>query len=235
MLCARSLVLVLFLVVGMAVQAQQTRTLRIGGQAVTLTSDKRSAPALVVQMPEGDRWYGFLTSGTAPGRLTVQMPGGQIHSLVAPPPLCPPGYSCTAILDDYPQIYTWNGGQHGLPNLYNGFTVQRFNGTEYDNALGSSLGGHPAVYPTYWIQAMCSNTTGTFPNRGNPVHSSTGRHCWCRLKQRATGANGRWVFLGSTGGAAANECAIHCPNHCEFYLATLASFRPAMLSAFTNP
>ena len=75
----------IFLAGGMATHAQQTRILRIGTQSVTLTSDKRSSPALVVQMPEGDIWYGYLTTGTAPGRLTVQMPGGQIHSLTPPP------------------------------------------------------------------------------------------------------------------------------------------------------
>jgi len=84
-LCTGSLLLGLFLVSGVA-HAQQTRALHIGNQSVTLTSDKRSTPALAVQMPEGDIWYGFLTSGTAPGRLTVQMPDNQIYSLTAPPP-----------------------------------------------------------------------------------------------------------------------------------------------------
>jgi len=74
------------LLIAASAHAVQTRTLRIGNQSVTLTSDKRSSPALAVQMPAGDIWYGFLTAGTAPGRLTVQMPSGQIHSLIAPPP-----------------------------------------------------------------------------------------------------------------------------------------------------
>jgi len=63
----------------------QTKTLRIGNQSIELTSDKRSTPALAVQMPTGDIWYGHLVAGTSAGRLTVQMPSGQIHSLVAPP------------------------------------------------------------------------------------------------------------------------------------------------------
>ncbi|MCL2758334.1 MAG: hypothetical protein FWE64_03375, partial [Alphaproteobacteria bacterium] len=59
------------------------RTLYIGGQSIALTPDKRSTPALAVQLPEGI-WYGFLTPGTAPGRLTVRMPDNQVYSLIEP-------------------------------------------------------------------------------------------------------------------------------------------------------
>ena len=61
------------------------RTLRVGTQSVPLTTDKQSTPALAVRVGNVTH-YGFLVSGTAPGRLTVRMPAGQIHSLTPPPP-----------------------------------------------------------------------------------------------------------------------------------------------------
>ena len=197
------------------------RSLRFGTQSVTLTSDKRSAPALAVQMPEGDIWYGFLTSGTAPGRLTVQMPPsgnqwpGQVFSLIAAT-----NHTFSDIQADFPRIYTWNGSQVGLPNRFGNQSVSNFNSTSWDANLSIERWGLAAIYPTYWVQATCSATAGTYAVKGNPappyttplvaspnaagntVFGSTERHCWCRLKQRADGANGGWVFIWALSTAA---------------------------------
>jgi len=210
--------------------AQQTRTLRIGGQSVTLTSDKRSSPALVVQMPAGDIWYGFLTPGTAPGRLTLRMPSSgqwpnQVFSLTAPLSY---HLSFSTISADFPQVYTWNGGQHGLPDSYNGTNVHLFNSTTYN----ANLTTH-GVYPTYWIQAICSTTAGSWLQLGNPIHAGNGMQCWCRLKRRTDDANGGWVF--AQPGSTAISCANACPNACAFFAAGNVSFRTALLNAFANP
>jgi hypothetical protein len=64
----------------------QTRTLHFGaGLSAPLYTDKKTTPALNVQIGS-TTWYGYLTGGTAPGRLTVQTPTGQVYSLGAPPP-----------------------------------------------------------------------------------------------------------------------------------------------------
>ena len=181
------------------------RSLRFGTQSVTLTSDKRSAPALAVQMPEGDIWYGFLTSGTAPGRLTVQMPPsgnqwpGQVFSLIAAT-----NHTFSDIQADFPRIWTWDQAFRNANPRWGDQAVQ-FNAGWY-NLTG------PGIWPTYHVQATCSATTGTYAVKGNPVlpnpangntaFASTERQCWCRLKQRADGANGGWVFFRANSTAA---------------------------------
>jgi len=201
--------------------------MHIGPQAVILTSDKRSSPALAVRMPEGDIWYGFLTSDTAPGRLSLRMPGGDIFSLTPPP-----NHTFTTISADYPQIYTWNGGQHGLPNNFGGQSVRDFNSTARNAGL-TNVG----VYPTYWVQSTCSPTTGTWAVQGDPAlpaipFSGTTRQCWCRLKRRSDGANGVWVFRRTDSTAA--DCAFICPSGCADANMD-ATFRSVALNTFTNP
>jgi len=66
-----------------AAYAAQTRTLHIGTSSVPLFLDKKSSPALAVQI-ENTVWYGFLASGTAPGRLVTEMPSGERYHLRSP-------------------------------------------------------------------------------------------------------------------------------------------------------
>jgi len=218
----------LTLVLGQA-YAATTKALRFGTQSVTLTSDKRSAPALAVQMPEGDIWYGFLASGTAPGRLTVQMPSGDNFSLIAPPPRY--NFSFSTIQEDFPQVYTWNGAQHGLPNAYHGrIGIYNFGGQGWDATI-TALN----IYPTYWLQGICSTTSGAHMITGNPVYAgpNVGSVCWCRLKRRSDNANGQWVLAGFFSNAS--ECASRCPDGCAEGVVHTAAFRSLVLASFTNP
>jgi len=216
------------LLIVISAHAQQMRTLRIGGQAVTLTSDKRSSPALAVQMPEGDIWYGFLTSGTAPGRLTVQMPGGDVFSLIAPPP---PNYTFSTILADFPQAWTWDQAFRNTNPRWNNRPV------DFDAGWYNLTG--VGIWPTYHIQATCSATMGANAVKGNPVLPSSNTfagnelRCWCRLKRRSDGANGGWVYWG--GWSTANNCASLCPDICARIAVNDTTFRTALFNAFANP
>jgi len=225
MLCARSLVLVLFLASGMAAHAQQTKTLRIGGQAVTLTSDKRSTPALAVQIPGDGVYYGFLTNGTAPGRLTIQMPDNQVYSLINPT-----NHTFSGIFADYPQVWTWDLAFRNTHPTYNGVSVDW--GTGLDSGLSTALGGHPAIWPTYHVQAICSSTPDTHPNAKNPVWAND-RHCYCRLKRRSDEANGGWISRSANPTAAG--CAAFCAYACAFDAASQVHRRAMLLDAFANP
>jgi len=217
------------LLIAVSAHAATTRTLRIGNQSVTLTSDKRSAPALAVQMPAGDIWYGTLTGGTAPGRLTVQMPpsgqwAGQIFSLIPPP-----NYTFSGIFADFPQVWTWDQEFRNVNPSWNGLTV--FWLANQYNLTGAG------IWPAYHVQATCSATAATYMAKGNPVlptlpFGGTARHCWCRLKRRSDGANGGWVWLFLF--ESASVCAINCPNNCAWG-ANDTAFRAAMLAAFANP
>jgi len=223
------------LLIATSAHAVQTRTLRIGNQSVTLTSDKRSAPALAVQMPEGDIWYGFLTSGTAPGRLTVQMPSGDIFSLIPPT-----NHTFSTILADFPQIYTWD---LAFRNTNPRWGNQNVTWGNYEASLSIPLSGQLPIWPNFHIQATCSSTTGTYAVKGNPVlpnpangntaFASTERQCWCRLKQRSDSANGGWTFDRALSTAA--DCALWCPDRCTDLAANRAAFRAALFDAFVNP
>ena len=218
------------LLIAVSAHAATTRTLRIGNQSVTLTSDKRSAPALAVQMHAGDIWYGTLTGGTAPGRLTVQMPAesqfaGQVFSLIT-------AHTFSTIQGDFPQVWTWDLTFRNTHPTYNGTTVSW--GNAYDANLRAARDGHPPIWPTYHVQAMCSNTTGTSGVKGNPVHASNGQQCWCRLKQRDNNANGGWVFA-LTLSTTTTHCASNCPANCAYNAADITNFRAALLGAFANP
>ncbi|MCL2737523.1 MAG: hypothetical protein FWE17_01510 [Alphaproteobacteria bacterium] len=213
--------------------ASMARTLHVGAQSVPLTSDKRSSPALALRMPAGDVWYGFLVSGTVAGRLTVQMPSG-IFSLIAPS-----NHTFSTIQADFPQIYTWD--QTFLNNFPRWGNQNVWWTANHNNNLSATLGGHAPIWSNFHIQATCSATTGTYPHKGNPVlpnvangntaFASTVRQCWCRLKQRADGANGGWVFGGTFSTAAL--CAFSCPDGCA-NAAGLAAFRAVLFDAFEN-
>ncbi|MCL2758572.1 MAG: hypothetical protein FWE64_04655, partial [Alphaproteobacteria bacterium] len=188
---------------------------------------KRSSPALAVRI-ENTVWYGTLASGTAPGRLTLRMPpAGQIFSLVAP------FFTFSAIEDDFPQIYTWNQAFQTANPVYNLHTVSTW--AHWITVFAAQHAALPVlgIWPTYHVQAMCSNTAGTPAQPGAPVHAVNGSGCWCRLKRQADNANGGWVFSDPYGSAGA--CAGFCPINCAFAAAENSVFRNAVLREFTAP
>ncbi|MCL1786085.1 MAG: hypothetical protein FWG39_02965 [Alphaproteobacteria bacterium] len=208
----------------------QTKTLHFGTQSVELTSDKRSTPALHVKI--GDTiWYGFLAVGTAAGRLTFKTPAGDVYSLIAAT-----NHTFSAILADFPQIWTWDLDFKNANPIWGNRTVDW--STTYHTGLTNM-----AVWPTYHVQATCSATAGAMHAKGNPVltsvtngttaFASTERYCWCRLKQRSDGANGGWVFIYTY--SSSSECAFDCPIYCAYGAATATAFRTALFNAFANP
>jgi len=224
------------LLIAVSAHAAQTRTLRIGNQSVTLTSDKRSAPALAVQI-DNTVWYGYLVNGTAPGRLTVQMPGGQIHSLTAPPINI-----LNAISADFPRVWTWDQAFRDANPRWGNQNV--WWNTEHDNNLSIERWGLARIWPEYHIQATCGTLAGTNAVKGDPgtlpavsngttTFAAANRQCWCRLKQRSDGANGGWVFFWTRSSAAA--CAYDCPLGCAGDAAVYPAFRSALFDAFNNP
>ncbi|MCL2737268.1 MAG: hypothetical protein FWE17_00175 [Alphaproteobacteria bacterium] len=69
-----------------AYAASPVRILRISsGMAAPLFLDKKSSPAFAVSIA-GTTHYGYLESGTSPGRMTVRMPDNKVYSLSAPQP-----------------------------------------------------------------------------------------------------------------------------------------------------
>jgi len=219
------------------------RTLYIGGQSVALTSDKRSSPALAVQIPGDGIWYGFLMPGTAAGRLTVQLPPesqwpGQIFSLTVPS-----NHTFSTISADFPQIYTWDATFRNANPRWGNQDVHWDAALPSPNSLQSPLSGHPPIWPNFHVQTTCSATTGTYPDKGNPVlpnlangntaFASNQIQCWCRLKRRSDGANGGWVFRGTR--PTADNCAVGCPRNCANGAADGTVFRSVLLSAFENP
>ena len=136
------------------------------------------------------------------------------------------------IMTDYEAgIYTWNGSEWGLPDTYNSVTIFAFGNTGYDSGL-TGVG----IYPTYWIQAICSTTAGaTFGSKGYPVYSSSGVYCWCRLKRRSDGVNGAFVFRND-GNFTSTTCPLYCAVGCAANVAQNDNgIRTAILNAFTNP
>ena len=223
-----------------AISAAPARNLRVGTQSVPLTTNKRSTPALAVRIGNVTH-YGYLTSGTAPGRLTIRLPNGNVHSLIAPPATGWPPHTLTfsTIQTDWSGgIVTFNLSEHGLPCVYNTHSVH-YCGSTAPNAGLTNIG----IYPTYWVQTMCSSTVGinAIPGTanpsdfrfGNPVHSTGGLSCWCRLKRRSDNANGPWVSQSEprdTTHRCANNCGLNCPN--ALTDARNVTFRQALLSGF---
>jgi hypothetical protein len=142
------------------------------------------------------------------------------------------GRTVSTILEDYNNgIYTWNGQEHGLPNSYSGQSVIHYATTSYNDGLSTTLNGHAAVYPTYYVQSMCSNTTGTAYQPGRPTYSSTGPECWCRLKRRSDAANAMsWLFYTS-GDGTGDYCAMYCANGCAANVARF-QYRAELFAAF---
>ncbi|MDR0319493.1 MAG: hypothetical protein LBH81_02020 [Rickettsiales bacterium] len=126
------------------------------------------------------------------------------------------------LLADLPQVYTWNGAEWRLPNLYNGSAVDNFGQSMWDASL--LIGG---IYPGYWVQSMCSSDAGSYRGQpGSPAWANA-QHCWCRLKRRSDDANSGFAFL-ETRANCARDCATSCANA----TASFSSFRTALLSSF---
>jgi hypothetical protein len=123
-----------------------------------------------------------------------------------------------ALQEDYNNgIYTWNGKEWcRLPNTYNGESVTHYGITSYDAALKGKLDGRAAIYPTYYVQSMCSDTPRLYAQPGNPAYAPTGINCWCRLKRRSDNANAAsWVSHYDFTSAA--HCDKSCPVSCAAY------------------
>ncbi|MCL2758018.1 MAG: hypothetical protein FWE64_01705 [Alphaproteobacteria bacterium] len=205
---------------GMLSAHAQAKSLRLGnGMVVHLTADKKSSPALHV-LVDGTIWYGFLTAGTATGRLTLRMPSGDIYSLIAGT-----SHTFSTIWDDHPQVWTWYQPFQNANPRYNGAVV-------IFNASWDGL-TRIGVWPDYHLQTMCSNNTGTYAQPGNPVYAVNGLRCWCRLKRRSDGANGGWLFVWTTTTAA--YCAVNCTQDCAGHTVEVPIFRSALFNAFANP
>jgi hypothetical protein len=129
-------------------------------------------------------------------------------------------------------IYTWNGQEHGLPDTYNGQTVASYGYTGYNAGLSATLDGNAAIYPTYYVQSMCSSTSAsTQGTLGTPTYSSTGVYCWCRLKRRSDNANAASLAFYGTHSSDA-YCGRTCANICVNATANGSAFRSAVLAAF---
>ncbi|MCL2017580.1 MAG: hypothetical protein FWG80_02300 [Alphaproteobacteria bacterium] len=63
--------------------------------------------------------------------------------------------------------------------------------------------------------SLCSSTSGTYLNIGNPVADS-GNRCWCKLTSIPgfSVASSAWVFL--YGYSAPSDCASNCARYCAF-------------------
>ncbi|MCL2017886.1 MAG: hypothetical protein FWG80_03905 [Alphaproteobacteria bacterium] len=66
--------------------------------------------------------------------------------------------------------------------------------------------------------SLCSSTSGTYLNFGNPVADS-GRYCWCKLTSIPgfSVASSAWVFVldGSVPSNCAYRCAYDCANFAQ--------------------
>ncbi|MCL1786053.1 MAG: hypothetical protein FWG39_02795, partial [Alphaproteobacteria bacterium] len=196
----------------------QTKTLRFGNQSVTLTSDKKSTPALVFRTSDSVQYYGYLVGGAGPG-LNFMTSGGERYHLAEAPPSVD---IFSAILADYPGVWTWDYEFWNIYPNYNNYAVTFI--AAWDGLTGVG------IWPDYHVQAMCSNTVGAFANNGNPAHAGNGTNCWCRLKRRADGANGNWAFLATY--SMDSDCADNCSPNCAANTGGDAVFRTALLSAF---
>ena len=146
--------------------------------------------------------------------------------------------ACTSpvIIDYGAGIYTWNGSDWSLPDSYNGSSVNQYGSKTTETFLNSisDTVAFYALYQTYWLQAICSSTSaGTQYAKGNPVYSSSGLHCWCRLKRRSDSVNGTFVYLYPHPTAA--DCANKCPFYCAPDQPTGAPLLASVLNAFLNP
>ncbi|MCL2017593.1 MAG: hypothetical protein FWG80_02370 [Alphaproteobacteria bacterium] len=77
--------------------------------------------------------------------------------------------------------------------------------------------------------SLCSSTSGTTPNFGNPVADSRS-NCWCKLTSIPgfSVASSAWVFMSDFGGPSG--CAIYCAYYCADGARNAPGFRPALFA-----
>ena len=87
--------------------------------------------------------------------------------------------------------------------------------------------------------SMCSTTTGTYANTGNPVDSN-GANCWCQATGYKPGDSStvyspgvsRWVFRYTY--SSASDCAGSCAYDCGRYVRNLSDFRSGVFGSTGN-
>ncbi|MCL2017852.1 MAG: hypothetical protein FWG80_03735 [Alphaproteobacteria bacterium] len=77
--------------------------------------------------------------------------------------------------------------------------------------------------------SLCSNTTGSYPNFGNPVADS-GSNCWCKLTSIPgfSVASSAWVFAYGHGDPS--YCAYDCAGDCAIRAQLHSVFRSALFA-----
>ena len=88
--------------------------------------------------------------------------------------------------------------------------------------------------------ALCSQTSGTYPNTGTPDETGSGetQYCWCKAThytannaQQCSLSSPAWVFRIDRGSAA--NCATYCAYYCAYavqYYNSYAGFRSAIFT-----
>jgi len=94
----------------------------------------------------------------------------------------------------------------------------------------------PFDYGTVRGVALCSSTSGTYPNTGTPDETGTGdtRYCWCKPTGFAEPnsstytnvASPSWFFRNGFGNA--DRCARDCAYYCAYGVNGIYDFRPAI-------
>ncbi|MBO7042385.1 MAG: InlB B-repeat-containing protein, partial [Alphaproteobacteria bacterium] len=81
--------------------------------------------------------------------------------------------------------------------------------------------------------ALCSQTSGTYPNTGTPDETGSGetQYCWCKAThytannaQQCSLVSPAWVFYGDFG----SNCALFCPDNCAGTAEITSGFRAAL-------
>ena len=137
---------------------------------------------------------------------------------------------CTAPLPgaaDYPQIFTMTQEFCAANPTYNGYNVG-LPALACFPAIFNTILTREGIFPNYVVQAMCSNTDGYDYMPGNPVYSSTGTRCWCRLKRQSDGKNGSWIYsyYATTAYVCASECGAYCVLSYDYFP---GNWKPAMM------
>ena len=216
--------------------AVKTRNLHYGEKSEPLFSDRKSTPALIVQIEEVLH-YGYLTPGVVSGKLIIEKSPGERYSLTVPPS-CAPGTgsqdgfipcidlhaSVSTTAYDYPVISTYPDAE------YNGI------GTTLCGTCGGDIGWGPVNLPlnpdmtwtnagtAYYIQGICSTTpqspgmeTFGFIYSGALSYDSASVNsgwCFCRLKRVSDNKNGNWVHRNSSGALSRENCFKNCVYIC---------------------
>jgi len=74
--------------------------------------------------------------------------------------------------------------------------------------------------------ALCSTTSSSYANVGNPDESGGGQYCWCKSTHPVLS---RWVFHRDYG--SSDGCASNCAANCGYYVRDRADFRSAMFGS----